>query len=106
MTVVPLKPNCVFTDAFGRERLCRGLKHGKLPAFRQHRLSYSTPALLSLVITQGTGAGSAQEGKAIVGLVPIFPLDFNPRARAQANFHRLGIDGHSLFSMAEGGSRA
>ena len=90
VSVVPMKPDRIFTHALGRQGLDRGLEHGECPGRRLANSGFA-PALGALIVAQGAGAGVAQECERVMRTMAVFPIDVHARAVREIYFDRFGI---------------
>jgi hypothetical protein len=75
VAVIPVKLDGVFAYALGRQGLGCLLEHGEGAGREFRPLTGLAARLATFVVTQGAGAGIAQEGKRVVRAVAILPLD-------------------------------
>jgi len=89
--IVEMKLDGVFAHAVGRCRFDRRLEHGQRPRRGFRGLSRLLMGLRPLLVAERARTGIAQEGKRIVRLMSILPLDIETGAGAQVHFYRLGV---------------
>ena len=69
------------------------------------RLTRLPAGFATLVVTQCTGTGIAQERKWVVGGVAVLPLDVHSRAGGQVHFDRFRVWSSHTFSIRPGVGR-
>ena len=100
--IAKMKLDRVLTHAFRRSRFHNRLEHRQSPRRGFRRLSRLLVRLRPLFVTQRARTSIPQEGKRIMRLMPILPLDIETCSRAQVHLYRLRVR-HSQheFSIAQ-----
>jgi hypothetical protein len=97
MPIVPFEFQRVPAHRLRGNRLSGGLEHDQFSRPDLRRFPWLASSLTAFFVAQGARAGIAQEGKRVMGKMPILPLDFHPGPRLELNFDGLGVGGRHGF---------